>query len=38
MNINKIGEKTALFVLNPFLNAIVSLKDIRDGVSLFSDL
>ena len=27
-----------LFFLNPFLSAIVSLKDIRDGVSLFGDL
>lgn len=33
MNRTKIGKKTALFILNPFISAIVSLRDIRDGVS-----
>lgn len=30
---NKISDKLFLFILNPFLSAISSLKNIRDGVS-----
>ena len=29
----KIGNKILLFILNPFVSAIISLKDIRDGFS-----
>ncbi len=28
-----IGDKFLIFILNPFISAIISLKDIRDGVS-----
>lgn len=33
MQTNSVGSKLILFFLNPFLSAIVSLKDIRDGLS-----
>ena len=33
MQTNNVGSKLPLFFLNPFLSAIVSLKNIRDGVS-----
>ena len=33
MQTNSVGGKLPLFFLNPFLSAIVSLKNIRDGVS-----
>lgn len=33
MQTNSVGSKLPLFFLNPFLSAIVSLKNIRDGVS-----
>ena len=33
MEINSIGSKFMLFFLNPFISAIESLKNIRDGVS-----
>lgn len=33
MQTNNVGGKLPLFFLNPFLSAIVSLKNIRDGVS-----
>lgn len=33
MQTNSVGSKLMLFFLNPFLSAIVSLKDIRDGLS-----
>lgn len=33
MDKSVVGQKTVLFLLNPFLSAITSLKDIRDGVS-----
>lgn len=33
MQTNRFGSKLTLFLLNPFLSAISSLKDIRDGVS-----
>ena len=33
MQTNNVGSKLMLFFLNPFLSAIVSLKNIRDGVS-----
>ena len=33
MQTNSFGNKLFLFFLNPFLSAIVSLKNIRDGVS-----
>ena len=33
MQPNRFNSKLALFVLNPFISAIVSLKDIRDGKS-----
>ena len=30
---NNRGEKFILFLINPFISAITSIKDIRDGVS-----
>lgn len=33
MQTNSFGSKLTLFFLNPFISAIVSLKNIRDGVS-----
>lgn len=33
MQTHNLGNKLALFFLNPFISAIVSLKNIRDGVS-----
>ncbi len=33
MQLNNIGSKAILFLINPFLSAVSSLKDIRDGVS-----
>lgn len=32
MDKSVVGHKTVLFLLNPVLNAITLLKDIRDGV------
>lgn len=33
MHLNNVGSKFIFFLLNPFLSAIYSLKNIRDGVS-----
>ena len=33
MQTNSFGNKLVLFLLNPFISAIASLKNIRDGVS-----
>lgn len=32
MDKSVVGQKTVLFLLNPVLSAITSLKDIRDGI------
>ena len=33
MQVNNVGTKLIIFLLNPFISAIISLKNIRDGMS-----